>query len=316
MHQAVLVHAQVHKRAKLRHIAYRAFERHAFFQVFDVLHALGQAGHFEVGAGVAARFFQFTQNVLDGDEAKLFAHQLGRHQRPEQLRPAHDLFDRFGGFDDDLLNHRVGFGVQAGHVQGVVAAANAQKTRALLKRLGSEARHLEQVLPGLEHAVFVAPTHHRFGHRGRQARDPAEQGHAGRVQVHADRVHTVFHHRQQGFGQFALVHIVLVLAHANGFGVDLDQLGQRVLQAPRNGGRPAQAHVHIGHLLRRELAGRVNRSARLAHHHFLNVGPTVALGQLLDQVTRQFVGFAAGRAVANGNQVHAMLFAKFGQGVQ
>ena len=40
------------------------------------------------------------------------------------------------------------------------------------------------------------------------------------------------------------------------------------------------------------------------------------LGQLLDQVCRQLVGFATGCAVADGNQVHAMFFAQFGQGEQ
>ena len=44
------------------------------------------------------------------------------------------------------------------------------------------------------------------------------------VQIHADRVHTVFHHRIQRAGEFALVHIVLILPHANAFRVDFDQL--------------------------------------------------------------------------------------------
>ena len=36
---------------------------------------------------------------------------------------------------------------------------------------------------------------------------------------------------------------MLVLAHANRFGIDLDQFGQRVLQTPGNAGSAAQAHI-------------------------------------------------------------------------
>ena len=39
-------------------------------------------------------------------------------------------------------------------------------------------------------------------------------------------------------------------------------------------------------------------------------------GHQLDEFARQFVGFAAGRAIANGDQVHTVLLAQFGQGVQ
>ena len=115
----------------------------------------------------------------------------------------------------------------------------------------------------------IAPAHHRFGHRGRQARHPRQQWGRGGIQIHAHGVHTVFHHTAQLAGQVALVHVVLVLAHANAFGVDLDQLGQRVLQAPGNADRTAQADIDIRQLLAGELAGRIHRSARLAHHYLL-----------------------------------------------
>ena len=107
---------------------------------------------------------------------------------------------------------------------------------------------------------------------------------------------------------------MLVLAHADGLGVNLHQLGQRVLQAPGNAGRAAQADVNVGHFLAGELAGAVNRSARLAHHHLLHGRCAWQASQLLDQVAGQFVGLAAGGAVANGDQVDLVLFAQFGQG--
>ena len=107
---------------------------------------------------------------------------------------------------------------------------------------------------------------------------------------------------------------MLVLAHANGLGVDLDELGQGVLQAPGNAGRAAQAHIDIGHFLAGEFTGRVHRSARFADHHLLDVCAIAQFDQLLDQVAGQFVGFTAGGAVANGNQVDLVLFAQLGEG--
>ena len=62
---------------------------------------------------------------------------------------------------------------------------------------------------------------------------------------------TVFNDGVQGAGQLALVHVVLVLAHANALGVDLDQLGQRVLQAARDGTAPRSETSRSGNSWRR-----------------------------------------------------------------
>lgn len=70
MHQAILVHAQVDEGAKLRHVAHRALQHHAFLQVGNALHALVEARHLEVRARVAAGLFQLGQDVLDRDGAK------------------------------------------------------------------------------------------------------------------------------------------------------------------------------------------------------------------------------------------------------
>ena len=113
---------------------------------------------------------------------------------------------------------------------------------------------------------------------------------------------------------------MLVLAHTDGLGVDLHQLGQRILQSPRNAGRATQADVHVGHFLRSKFTGRIHRGTRLADHHFVNrpggAGSFCVLGDEFDQVGSKFVGLAAGGAVANRNQVDAMLFTEFGQRVQ
>ena len=216
----------------------------------------------------------------------------------------------------NLLHHRVAFRVHTGHVQGVVAAPDAQKTGALLEGFRPQTRHAEQLLPVGKRAVAVAPTHHRLRHVFGQARHLAQQRHTGGVQVHPHRVHAVLHHRVQAAAEFKRVDVVLVLAHANRFRINFHQLGQGVLQAPRNAGGTAQRHIHIGHFLAGQFTRAVNRRTGFADHHFLHGQGLRQLGQTGHEFSGEFVGFAAGRAVANRDQVHAMRHAQLRQGMQ
>ena len=95
----------------------------------------------------------------------------------------------------------------------------------------------------------------------------AQQRRRGGVDVDADGVHAVLDHGVERAGQRRLGQVVLVLPDADRLGVDLDQLGERVLQAPGDGDRAAQRHVQLGQLGRGVRRGRVHRRARLAHHH-------------------------------------------------
>ena len=270
MHQPVLVHAQVDEGAELGHVAHRALQHHALAQVGNVFHTLVEARHLEVGARIAAGLFQLAQDVAHGDHAEfLVGEQLGL-ERLEHLGATHELGHGLAGLFHDLLDHRVGLGVHAGHVQRVVAVADAQEARRLLEGLGAQAADLHELLAVLEGAVLLAPAHHGLGHAARQAGHTRQQRRAGGVQVHAHGVHAVLDHGVQRARQLALVHVVLVLAHADALGLDLHQLGQRVLQAARNAGGAAQAHVHVGHFLTGVLAGGIHRGAGLAHHYLFN----------------------------------------------
>ena len=60
--------------------------------------------------------------------------------------------------------------------------------------------------------------------------------------------------------------VVLVLADADALGVDLHQLGQRVLQAARDRDGAAHGDVEVRELLARDLARAVHAGARLVHH--------------------------------------------------
>ena len=125
MDQTILVNAQVHKRPKRGHVADRAFQHHVNVQVFDVFDAVLQFGDFEIGAWVAAGFFQLAQNVFDRDHTDaVVGKQLG-FQGFEHVGAAHQLGHGFAGLRHDVFDHGISFGVHPRHVQRVVTASNA-----------------------------------------------------------------------------------------------------------------------------------------------------------------------------------------------
>ena len=99
---------------------------------------------------------------------------------------------------------------------------------------------------------------------------------------------------------------MLVLAHADALGIDLHQLGQRVLQPPRDAHGAAQADVQVRQFFARKFAGAVDRSAGFADHHLVQLDVGRERRDALDEITRQLIRLPAGRAVADGDQVHTM----------
>jgi hypothetical protein len=114
------------------------------------------------------------------------------------------------------------------------SAADAQEAGALLEGPRPEARNGEQVLAAAERPVGVGVDVDRLGDRRPEARDMGEQRRRGHVEVDADRVHRVFDDGLKGAAEAGLVDVVLVLADADRLGLDLDELGERVLQAARD----------------------------------------------------------------------------------
>ena len=91
-----------------------------------------------------------------------------------------------------------------------------------------------------------------------KARDARQQRRGGGVDVDADGVHAVFHDRIERARQFELRQIVLVLADADRLRIDLHELGERILQPPRDRDRAAQRHVEVRQFLARIFGGRID----------------------------------------------------------
>ena len=154
----------------------------------------------------------------------------------------------------NALDHRIGFRMDSRAVQRIVAAADAQEAGGLLEGLVAQARHLANRSAIAERAVGVRGSRRCFSPARLFRPDTrASSGSRSRVQVHADRIDAVFDRRIERARQRALVHVVLILADADGLGIDLHQLGQRVLQAPRDATRRRAGSRRVREIPRRRM---------------------------------------------------------------
>ena len=183
-----------------------------------------------------------------------------------------------------------------GAVQGLGALGYPDKAGALLKGLGPQLGDFQQLAAGGEGPVLLPIGHQVLGGGVGQAGHPHQQRGGCGVGIHPHGVDAVLHHPVQGLTQPCLGHVVLILAHADGLGVDLHQLGQGVLKPPGDGHGGAQIHVELGELLRRQGGGGVHRGPRLTDDHIGQVAPHPA-----DQLHRHLLGLPAGGAVADGD---------------
>ena len=96
---------------------------------------------------------------------------------------------------------------------------------------------------------------------------------------------------------------MLVLPHTDGFGIDLYQLGQGILEPSCNGGRASLSHVKIGKFLRGKLACGIHRGPRFIDDHILHRGV-----QLLDQFNDHLLRLPGSRAVSYADQGNIVFF--------
>lgn len=157
-------------------------------------------------------------------------------------------------------------------------------------------------------AVFLAVGHDVLGHARRDARYVSQQARACGIDVDAHAVDDVFHHVAQGAREFGLVKVVLVLAHADGLGRNLDELCQRVLQAAAQAHSTAHGDVQVGIFLAGELGGGVHRRAGLVDDGVAKAGRLLG-----NELRDDFLGLAAGGAVADDDGVDAILFDEAGE---
>ena len=194
--------------------------------------------------------------------------------------------------------------MHGGVVEHFLALGHAQKARALFERLGAELGHFQNLLARGEPAVLLSVLDDVGGDARVQPRNARQKGRGSRIDVDADGVHAVFNDAVERFGEPLFGHIVLVLPHADGLGVDLDELRKRILQPPRDGDGGAQVDVVFGELRRRQLGRGIDGSARLVDDGIRDARP---LAEGCDELHRHLLGLAARGAVADGDVPDLML---------
>ena len=90
-----------------------------------------------------------------------------------------------------------------------------------------------------------------------------QQGCGRRIQIHADFVDTVLHNSVQRLAKLLLVTVMLILSDPDGLRINLDQLRERILQAPCNGRRASLPDIKVREFLRRQPARGIYRRAGL-----------------------------------------------------
>ena len=233
--QSVLVDADVHKDAEVDDISHRPGQDHTGLQVLDLQHVRPQHRLGQALPDVPAGLHQLRHHVPEGGHAHPGVLRrpflpVGGHLGGEVLKLP-GLYIRQGVARQlqQLLRRRVALRVDGGVVQHRFALRHPEKARALLEGFRPQFGDLQNLFPGGEGAVGLPVGHDVPGSGGRQAGNPLKQGGRGGVYVHSHGVDAVLHHAVQRFVQPLGGTVVLVLPHADGFGVNLHQLRQGVL---------------------------------------------------------------------------------------
>ena len=193
-----------------------------------------------------------------------------------------------------FIHEIIALGMDGTGIEWMRAVADAEESGGLLKGLGTEAGDFQKFVAGFEGAVLVAKFDDALRGAGVEAGDIAEEMGAGGVEFHADMVHarddSVIERALEG----GLVDIVLVLADADGFGVDFDEFGERVHEAASNGNGTAHREVEIREFLAGDFRGGVDRRAGFAHDDNRD-------GRRQAEGANEGFGFARGGAVTDGD---------------
>ena len=293
MHQAVLVHADVDKGTEGGDVGDDAGQLHALFDILDAGDVLVEFEYLELGTGVETGFVQLFQDVLQGGQSAVGGDITVDVNLFAQGFVVHQLLDGGAEVGGHLLHEGITLGVHGTAVEGIVAFAHAEESGALLEGFVAKAFDFLQLLARVEGSFVVAVVDDFPGKGRAYAADIAEEFAAGGVELHAYAVDTADHHIVEAFLQEGLVDIVLVLSHANAFGIDFHQFAEGVHEAASYADGSADGDVVFGELTAGQFGGTVDGGSVFADHN----GDDLAFeAAALDNL----FGLAPGGAVADG----------------
>jgi len=251
--ESVLVDADIDECAEGGDVGDDAGEFHADLEVSGFFDAVLEGEEFELFARVAAGFGEFGDDVLEGGESDIGSDVFLEVDFFAEFLFLHEVRDGASEVCGHCFDEGVAFRVDGGGVERVGGAADAEESGGLFEGFFAEARDFLELVAGLERAVFVAEGDDVFGEGGVESGDVGEELFGGGVEFDADGVDAADDGVVEAGFEGALFDVVLVLADADGFGVDFDEFGEGVHEAAADGDGAADGDV----LVREFLAGDV-----------------------------------------------------------
>ena len=159
MHEAILVHTNIHERAEGRHVRDGTFEHHAGAHILKTRDGLGEACGAEAAARVQAGAAKLGEDILHRVHAggallctvlSALLHVVGGvqpGQRVATVRGTQSAGHPAGAVaglrvGNNAARERVGFRVHRGGVQRLLAATNTNESRCLAEDLLTQPRHV------------------------------------------------------------------------------------------------------------------------------------------------------------------------------
>ena len=276
VHQARILETDIDERSKVDDIQNSSLQLHARAQVFDLQDTLLEDGLGQIVAWVA---FGTTQGFDDVAQGELADFKLARQFREISLGQlfvqfwlaglvAHDLGSEIElGEEPDRC--RVALGMDPGSIERIFAFGDLEKTGRLRVSRRTDSLDARKLVAVGKRTVLLAIFDDPPGCKLIEARDVSQQGDAGGVQIDADEVNATGNDRLEHFFELLGTHVVLVEPDSDILGVDLDELGQRVLESATDRDAAAQGCIEVGELVAADLAGRVHTGTSLVAN---NVG--------------------------------------------
>ena len=264
-----MVHADVNEAAEVNNVSYSTLKLHIRLEVVDVEDVGGEDGCGSVVTDVTAGLFKLGDDVLEGglataELASELCHTVLSSLEAEKNEVAGA--NVVGGEVKALqkiLGDSVGLGVNAGGVEHLLAVVDAKESGALSKRLLTELRNLEDLGAGLELAVLFSVLNDILCNGGIDTRNVGKERVGCGIDVNADTVYTALNDAAECLGKARLLHIVLILTYADRLRLDLNELGEGILNTSRDRDSGSLHYVKVGELLGSNLGCRVNGCACL-----------------------------------------------------
>jgi hypothetical protein len=217
VHQPRILETDIDERPKVDDIQHSTFQLHARAQVFDLQDTFLEDGLGQVVARVALGTAQGVDDVTQSEFANL---ELARQLREIRLNQlfvqlgltrllSHDV-GREIEFREEPDRGRVTFGVDPRSIERIFTFGDLEKSGRLGERRWTDSLDTRKLVAVRKGTVLLAILDDSPGGELIEARDVAQQGNAGRVQVHADKIHATGNDRLEHLFELFGTDIVLV----------------------------------------------------------------------------------------------------------